>query len=109
MGPTRYADATWRLVTSPAGPGYLIAGDSAAVLDPARSSGVLNALVSGTVAATTMGLIGAGGVSERDAHTAYTKYVRCSFLKDARSLSSWYSAFPWWSTAQQITGAGTWH
>jgi flavin-dependent dehydrogenase len=109
MGPTRYADATWRLVASPAGPGYLIAGDSAAVLDPARSSGVLNALVSGTVAATTIGLIGAGGVGERDAHTAYTEYVRCSFLKDASSLSSWYSAFPWWSTAQQTTGAGTWH
>jgi flavin-dependent dehydrogenase len=109
MGPVRYTDATWRLVTSPAGPGYLIVGDSAAILDPARSSGVLNALVSGTVAATTMGLVLAGGVSERDAHVAYTKYVRRTFLRDARSLSSWYSAFPWWSTAQLETGARTWH
>lgn len=44
------ADVTWRIVEQCAGPGYFLLGDSAAVLDPASSHGVLRALMSGILA-----------------------------------------------------------
>jgi flavin-dependent dehydrogenase len=48
---TRGADVTWRLLHECAGQGYFIAGDAAAVLDPASSHGVLKAMMSGMLAA----------------------------------------------------------
>jgi flavin-dependent dehydrogenase len=50
-GASRGADVTWRLANEPAGPGWFIAGDAAALLDPASSHGVLRAIMSGMMAA----------------------------------------------------------
>lgn len=50
-GRARTADVTWRSVTPAAGPGYVLVGDAAAVLDPASSHGVLRAVLSGIRAA----------------------------------------------------------
>ena len=47
VGDVRAANVTWRSVRPVAGPGYLLAGDAAFVLDPAASHGVLRALLSG--------------------------------------------------------------
>lgn len=47
----RGADVSWRLAKSVAGPGYFLAGDAAAVLDPSSSHGVLRAIMSGMMAA----------------------------------------------------------
>ncbi len=49
--PSRSADVTWRLAKTVAGPGYFLAGDAAAVLDPSSSHGVLRAIMSGMMAA----------------------------------------------------------
>jgi len=46
-GPARGADMTWRMASTFAGPGWILAGDAAAVLDPACSHGVLRALLTG--------------------------------------------------------------
>ncbi|WP_232292700.1 NAD(P)/FAD-dependent oxidoreductase [Bacillus cereus] len=37
---------TWRIVIPSASPGYFLVGDTAAVLDPASSHGVLKAIIS---------------------------------------------------------------
>ena len=47
----RRVDMTWRVVSESSGPGYLITGDAAAVMDPLSSHGVLRALMSGIYAA----------------------------------------------------------
>lgn len=49
--PSRCADVTWRMAKAVAGPGYFLAGDAAAVLDPSSSHGVLRAIMSGMMAA----------------------------------------------------------
>jgi flavin-dependent dehydrogenase len=49
--PPSGADVTWRLAHQTAGPGWLLAGDAAAVLDPSSSHGVLRALMTGMMAA----------------------------------------------------------
>ena len=48
---SRGADVTWRMAENVAGPGWYIAGDSAAVLDPASSHGVLRAVMTGMMSA----------------------------------------------------------
>ena len=49
--PSRSADVTWRMAKAVAGPGYFLAGDAAAILDPSSSHGVLRAIMSGMMAA----------------------------------------------------------
>jgi flavin-dependent dehydrogenase len=109
LTPARFVDVTWRVLMRPAGPGYFVAGDSAAVLDPARSSGVLNALVSGTLAGTCLASILTSGADERAACAAYTHYVHTSFSNDARALGALYSMFPWWPVAEPALGGYAWH
>lgn len=53
-GGARGADVTWRSLTRPAGPGFLVIGDAAAVTDPASSHGVLRALLTGVLAGECM-------------------------------------------------------
>jgi len=66
LGPVHGADVTWRLASRPAGPGYFLVGDAAAVLDPA---------------------------SARIA-TAYCGWLRDWFLHDARALLDLYAKLP---------------
>lgn len=49
--PSRGADVTWWIAKSMAGPGYYLAGDCAALVDPSSSHGVMRAIMSGMMAA----------------------------------------------------------
>lgn len=94
MGPVRGADVTWRMVTRPAGPGYLCAGDAAAVLDPASSHGVLKALMSGMMAGHVIAREVAGTISATEAAQAYTDWLSAWFRADVAELTRWYGALP---------------
>jgi hypothetical protein len=96
-GRTLGADVTWRRAPRPAGPGYFIAGDAAAVLDPASSHGVLKALMSGTLAAHSIVQVLQGKASERDAARDYSKWLRGWFEHDVQALDQLYQVFPGWS------------
>ncbi|MGH7678200.1 MAG: NAD(P)/FAD-dependent oxidoreductase [Gemmatimonadaceae bacterium] len=88
----RGADVTWRIARSVAGPGWLIAGDAGAVLDPAASHGVLRAIMSGARA----GLAAAGARRDRDASRAsfagFDGWFRAGVLRDAAILRQTYAA-----------------
>lgn len=91
-GRTQAADVTWRLVTAPAGPGYFLVGDAAAVLDPASSHGVLKAVMSGMMAAhSIMGI--ANGEDQNLVATAYSQWIVDWFEHDVSKLIDLYSIF----------------
>ena len=93
-GPMRAADVTWRMVTKPAGPGYFLVGDAAAVLDPASSHGVLKALMSGMMAAHFGGKVVRNEVPEQESSFAYGKWLGDWFEKDVARLRELYSQLP---------------
>lgn len=92
-GAARGADVTWRAVESPAGAGYFLCGDAAAVLDPASSHGVLKALMSGMMAAHQIALVRSGRAGEREAAARYTAWLREWFAHDVTRLRELYSVF----------------
>src|SRR5262249_46589162 len=65
-GPTRGADVSWRHVSEQAGPGYFLAGDAGAVLDPASSNGVIRALMTGIGAVQHLLRIACNGSEEEE-------------------------------------------
>jgi flavin-dependent dehydrogenase len=91
---TRGADVTWRIVSHPAGPGYVCVGDAAAVLDPASSHGVLKGLMSGMMAVHVIAQVVAGSASDGAAIEAYSAWLREWFRADARELRRMYRALP---------------
>lgn len=91
-GPVRGADVTWRHVYSCVGPGYLIVGDAASVLDPAGSHGVLRALMSGIMAAHVLSKVMQGGLDEQVAQLDYQQWLRGWFDNDAKELGKLYEA-----------------
>jgi flavin-dependent dehydrogenase len=93
-GKTRAADVTWRMVTAAAGPGYLLVGDAASVLDPASSHGVLKALMTGMMAADIIVSRARGEVRERESAIAYNAWIRNWFVHDTKKLKDLYSVFP---------------
>lgn len=109
LAPARFVDVGWRVVVRPAGPGYLVVGDAAARLDPARSSGVLKAMVSGITSAACLTSILLDGAVEANAMAAYTRYVHASFSSDARALSQSYAVFPWWTPFESYSSLGEVH
>ncbi len=90
VGPTRGADVTWRRVSRPAGPGYFVAGDAAAILDPTSSHGVLRALMSGMMIAHLLAGIRAGVIQEIVAIGFYQRWIRQWFESDVRRLAGIY-------------------
>ena len=86
----RAADVTWRLARPAAGPGYFLAGDSAFVLDPASSHGVLKALLSGTNAAVCAADLLHGTAAEASICHAYDQWIAEMFAHDVEALSSLY-------------------
>jgi flavin-dependent dehydrogenase len=96
LGRRRGADVTWRRVESPAGPGYLMVGDAAAVLDPASSHGVLKALMSGMMAGHAVVRASSGGLPWPVALAGYADWVRRWFEHDAAQLRERYRRFPRW-------------
>jgi flavin-dependent dehydrogenase len=92
LGRIRSADVTWRLVPESAGPGYFLAGDSAAVLDPASSHGVIKAIMSGMLAAqaTIQALRSADAAV--DLQKGYKAWIAATFCHDVVRLGHFYEA-----------------
>jgi flavin-dependent dehydrogenase len=85
------ADVSWRIASAPAGAGYFLVGDAAAVLDPASSHGVLKALMSGMMAGHLIVNVSAGKLQTMDAAALYTRWLRDWFEHDVRKLNELYS------------------
>lgn len=94
IGPSRGADVTWRMVERPAGPGYLCAGDAAAVLDPASSHGVLKALMSGMMAGHVIAEHRTGNASRVAAIRTYAAWIKGQFEADVAALRDLYRDLP---------------
>jgi flavin-dependent dehydrogenase len=93
-GKARGADVTWRLVTRPAGPGYYLVGDAAAVLDPASSHGVLRAIISGMMAGHLISQSLKGACSEQRAALKYHRWLVDWFHTDVHTLKQMYGSLP---------------
>jgi flavin-dependent dehydrogenase len=89
-GAARGADVTWRLSGAAAGPGWSIAGDAAATLDPASSHGVLKAIMSGMMAAHLAARVLRDGAAPEEAAAAYRDWLRGWFAADVARLSGFY-------------------
>lgn len=88
-GASRGADATWRVAPA-AGPGWLLAGDAAANLDPTSSKGVLKALLSGVMAGrTTVAILRRGAPATRGA-LAYRRWLEGWFDDEVAALAGMY-------------------
>ena len=74
-----------------AGPGYFLAGDSAFVLDPASSHGVLKALLTGTTAAVCAADILHGTAPAAEICHAYDAWIAEMFEHDVRGLTEVYA------------------
>jgi flavin-dependent dehydrogenase len=92
-GRSRGADVSWRVVERPAGPGYFVVGDAAAVLDPASSHGVLKAMLSGMLAARMMAKALALGNGAAVAQS-YGDWVSGRFAYDVAGLRDLYARLP---------------
>ena len=88
------ADVTWRIVNRPAGPGYFIAGDAAAVLDPASSHGVLRAIMSGMMAGYMITQILNCVLVELTGVQGYRQWVHDWFQHDIGRLRQLYTILP---------------
>lgn len=93
-GKARGADVTWRMVTLPAGPGYYLVGDAAAVLDPASSHGVLRAIMSGMMAGYLNAQTLNGACSAQRAALEYHRWLADWFHTDVRTLKQMYGSLP---------------
>jgi flavin-dependent dehydrogenase len=90
IGGTHGADVTWRLASPPAGLGYFLVGDAAAVLDPASSHGVLKAMMSGMMAAHSILRI-VNGADDGLVAEAYSQWMCDWFEHDVSKLTKLYA------------------
>ena len=88
--PSRGADVTWRMVKTVAGPGYFLAGDSAMVLDPSSSHGVLRAIMSGMMSAHLAARHLCFGADAQDCAAAYQDWLTRWFRHDVEEMSRAY-------------------
>jgi flavin-dependent dehydrogenase len=93
-GPVRGANVTWQVAARPAGPGYFLAGDATAILDPASSHGVLKALMSGIYAGHLAANVARGAAPEGAAANHYSDWVREWFDRDVARLDELYGQLP---------------
>ena len=93
-GKTKGADVTWRMADEPAGHGYFLVGDAAAVLDPASSHGVLHAIASGMLAAHLIVQVLRHNADESLAAKYYCEWVSRRFHHDVERLRELYSVTP---------------
>jgi flavin-dependent dehydrogenase len=94
LGAPRGAEVTWSCVEAPAGEGYFLAGDAAAVVDPASSQGVLRALMQGMMAAHLITACVKGTVPETEAARYYRGWVRDMYQRSASALRTQYASIP---------------
>jgi flavin-dependent dehydrogenase len=98
---------TWR-ITEPAGPGYFIAGDAAAAVDPASSHGILRAILSGIMAGSFAARTIRHRIDEATAARCYKEWVSRLFNHDVTRLREMYtrlSLAPTWGQKSQETSA----
>lgn len=88
--PSRSADVTWRIAKTVAGPGYFLAGDSAAVLDPSSSHGVLRAIMSGMQAAHLAVRHLCHGANAQVCASMYQAWLTRWFQHDVEEMSGAY-------------------
>lgn len=91
-GPLRSADVTWRKVDSVAGPGFFLAGDAGATLDPASSHGVLKGLTSGMMSAHLIAAVQRGKETPERAMIAYRQWFDGWFAAEVARLRELYLA-----------------
>jgi flavin-dependent dehydrogenase len=89
-GKSRGADVTWRRAIRPAGPGWFLAGDSAAVLDPSSSHGVLKAVMSGMLAAYYAAAMLRGEARADQVSEVYSHWLEAWFRHDVSHLANSY-------------------
>ena len=92
IGRSRARDVTWRLVRPTAGDGYLLAGDTAARLDPAWGQGILRALVAGIQAARVAEVVIHRPAQAQRALVAWDRWVVDTFEDAAAALAADYAA-----------------
>jgi 2-polyprenyl-6-methoxyphenol hydroxylase-like FAD-dependent oxidoreductase len=86
----RYDNARWRRFENSAGPGFLLAGDAAGMLDPAAGQGILMALRSGIMAAETALQIAAGRPHTWELLRSYERWFTSTFDDNAAQLKERY-------------------
>lgn len=91
VGPSRGADATWRIAQRTAGPGWFLAGEAAASVDPTSSKGVLKALTSGLFAGRTAAAMLARGAPAEPGRAAYDRWLRRGFEAEVATLATLYA------------------
>ena len=89
-GPGRGADVTWRMATEAAGPGWFMAGDAAATLDPTSSHGVLKAIMSGMAAGHLIAAVLGGKAPAEATAATYHEWLAAWFSADAARLTQFY-------------------
>ncbi len=91
--PRTHTIADWSYShAAPAGPGYYLAGDAAAFVDPILSSGVLLAHQSGLSVANAINTHWtASDVSEAELHAAYAEFYRDLYGGFLRMAHWWYT------------------
>lgn len=87
-------DFTWRIHHNCAGPGYILIGDAAAMLDPASSHGVLKALMSGILFGHLAEAFQEKRVSEAFVRAAYRSWIIEQFEHDEICLRQLYAGSP---------------
>ena len=92
--PMRAANVSWRIVSQPAGYGYLIVGDAAMVVDPTSSHGVLKAIMSGIWVAHSIASELSGIITEQQAIDQYCLWIHNWFQHDVKNLSSLIAKLP---------------
>jgi len=85
------ADVTWRSVSQPAGLGYFMVGDAAALFDPTSSHGVLRAMMSGIYAGHLVGKRLAGKVGEGQVSDIYRAWIRRWVEHEVKNLRAAYA------------------
>ena len=110
-GSSRGADVGWRVVEKPAGPGYFVVGDAAAVLDPASSHGVLKALLSGMLAAHLIVEVLVAGRGEGAVAAVHGDWVADHVARDVAELRSLYARLPrpphWLKRLERLSSSGS--
>jgi flavin-dependent dehydrogenase len=90
----RTTEVGWRTVCSGAGPGFLLAGDASATLDPAASQGVLKACLGGMLAGHLAAAALSGEVGPEAAIADHAGWLRTGFDRDERTLRDLYRQLP---------------
>jgi flavin-dependent dehydrogenase len=87
---SRGADVTWRMADHVAHPGWFMVGDTAAILDPTSSRGVLKALMTGMMAGHLIAGVLQRKVPADEAAQAYHAWMADWFEADIVNLSAFY-------------------